>query len=127
MRIPLFLTHRENCRCASVGFLHKTQAAAAAAPCRFCWDNWTVPIRAALPHVVHLPIIQLLGNSAPSHFKSSQLFARLYTEWAVKYSFDGFLLDAEVRLSAVVRIAGFYCTLSLGHAGVKMLTLAATS
>ncbi len=64
---------------------------------RFCWNNWTVPIRAALPDVVHLPIIQLLGNSAPSHFKSPQLFARLYTEWAVKYSFDGFLLDAEVR------------------------------
>jgi len=64
--------------------------------CRFCWNNWTVPIRAALPSVVHLPIIQLLGNNAPLHFKSPQLFAKLYTEWAVKYSFDGFLLDAEV-------------------------------
>ena len=63
----------------------------------FCWNNWTVPIRAALPDAVHLPIIQLLGSSGPAHFKDPQLFAMLYTEWAVKYSFDGFLIDAEAR------------------------------
>jgi hypothetical protein len=63
----------------------------------FCYKNWTLPIKTALPNVIHLPIIQLLGNNGPEHFKSAELFAKLYTEWAVTWGFDGYLIDAEFK------------------------------
>jgi hypothetical protein len=47
--------------------------------------------------VTHLPIIQLLGDNGPEHFKKPELFGRLYVAWAVKYGFDGYLIDAEFK------------------------------
>jgi len=61
----------------------------------FCWTNWTLPIRAAAPHVVHLPIIQLLGDAGPLNFKTPYVFAEKYVAWAVAHNFSGYLLDAE--------------------------------
>ena len=63
----------------------------------FCWNNWTVPIRAAAPHIIHIPIIQMLGNSGPLNFAHPYIFAGKYVDWAVKYEFDGYLLDAEFK------------------------------
>ena len=50
----------------------------------FCYEDWTVPIRTALPHVLQIPIIQMLGGSGPEHFKQPYIFAELYVAWAKK-------------------------------------------
>lgn len=63
----------------------------------FCYRNWTLPIRAAAPHVLHIPIIQMLGNSGPLNFAHPYIFAAKYVEWALAYDFDGYLLDAEFK------------------------------
>ena len=63
----------------------------------FCYNNWTVPIRAAAPHVLHIPIIQMLGNSGPLNFPHPYIVASKYVDWALKYNFDGYLLDAEFK------------------------------
>lgn len=63
----------------------------------FCYNNWTVPIRAAAPHVLHVPIIQMLGNSGPLNFRHPYIVANKYVEWAERYDFDGYLLDAEFK------------------------------
>jgi hypothetical protein len=63
----------------------------------FCYENFTLPIRAAAPHVRHVPIIQMLGNSGPLNFPHPYIFATKYVAWAEEYEFDGYLLDAEFR------------------------------
>jgi hypothetical protein len=63
----------------------------------FCYNNWTLPIRAAAPHIIHIPIIQMLGNSGPLNFPHPYIVAEKYTAWAVKYNFSGYLLDAEFK------------------------------
>lgn len=63
----------------------------------FCYNNWTVPIRTAAPEIYQMPIIQLLGNSGPDNFKHPYIFATLYVNWAIKYNFDGYLIDAEFK------------------------------
>jgi len=63
----------------------------------FCYTNWTLPIRAAAPHVRHVPIIQMLGSSGPVNFPHPYIFAAKYVEWAVEFGFDGYLLDAEFK------------------------------
>ena len=63
----------------------------------FCWDNWTLPIRAAAPHIDHVPIIQLLGDSGPENFVHPFIFAAKYVSWAQAFNFSGFLLDAEFK------------------------------
>ena len=47
--------------------------------------------------MVHLPIIQLLGDNGPAHFESPVLFANLYVGWAQQWGFDGYLIDAEFK------------------------------
>ena len=56
----------------------------------------TLPIRAALPAVLQLPIIQLLGNNGPAHFRTAPLFARLYVEWAEEFGFGGWTLHVSL-------------------------------
>lgn len=63
----------------------------------FCYNNWTLPIREQAPHVLHVPIIQMLGNSGPLNFPHPYIFASKYVAWALKYGFDGYLLDAEFK------------------------------
>ena len=63
----------------------------------FCFENFTLPIRAAAPHVLHFPIIQLLGDSGPLNFRTPYVFAAKYVAWAEAFGFDGFLLDAEFK------------------------------
>jgi hypothetical protein len=63
----------------------------------FCYNNWTLPIRAAAPHVLHIPIIQMLGNAGPLNFAHPYVFAEKYVGWAERWNFDGFLLDAEFK------------------------------
>jgi hypothetical protein len=63
----------------------------------FCYNNWTLPIRAAAPHIEHVPIIQMLGNSGPLNFAHPYIFAAKYVAWAEKYNFSGYLLDAEFK------------------------------
>jgi len=63
----------------------------------FCYRNWTLPIRARAPHVRHVPIIQLLGNSGPLNFEHPYVFAEKYVAWAQQWAFDGYLLDAEFK------------------------------
>jgi hypothetical protein len=63
----------------------------------FCYNNWTLPIRAAAPHIEHVPIIQMLGNSGPLNFAHPYIFAAKYVEWAERYNFSGYLLDAEFK------------------------------
>jgi hypothetical protein len=63
----------------------------------FCYNNWTLPIRAAAPHVLHIPIIQMLGDSGPLNFAHPYIFAEKYVAWAQAYKFDGYLLDAEFK------------------------------
>jgi hypothetical protein len=61
------------------------------------FKNWTYPIKQALGNTVyHLPIIQLLGDNGPSHFKQPYVFTHLYVDWAQQWGFDGYLVDAEV-------------------------------
>ena len=80
--------------CSSPGLV--TNATVLPSP-PFCWDNWTVPIREAAPHVAHVPIIQMLGNSGPSNFKHPYIFAAKYVAWAQSWNFSGYLLDAEFK------------------------------
>jgi hypothetical protein len=63
----------------------------------FCYNNWTLPIRTAAPHILHIPIIQMLGNSGPLNFAHPYIFSSKYVAWAEKYGFDGYLLDAEFK------------------------------
>ena len=63
----------------------------------FCFRNWTLPIRARAPHVQHVPIIQMLGNSGPLNFAHPYVFADKYVQWAMEWGFDGYLLDAEFK------------------------------
>lgn len=64
----------------------------------FCYRNWTLPIRDALgDSVLHIPIIQLLGDSGPLNFKHPYIFAEKYVAWAQQWGFDGYLLDAEFK------------------------------
>lgn len=63
----------------------------------FCYNNWTLPIRAAAPHIDHVPIIQMLGDSGPLNFAHPYIFAAKYVAWAEKYNFSGYLLDAEFK------------------------------
>ena len=63
----------------------------------FCYHNWTLPIRAGAPHVRHVPIIQMLGNSGPLNFPHAAVFAAKYVAWAEAWGFDGYLLDAEFK------------------------------
>lgn len=63
----------------------------------FCYNNWTLPIRAAAPHVSHVPVIQMLGDSGPLNFKHPYIFASKYVAWAIEYGFDGYLIDAEFK------------------------------
>ena len=63
----------------------------------FCLESWTLPIRAAAPHVLQIPIIQMLGASGPENFKHPYIVAAKYAAWAVRNDFDGYLLDAEFK------------------------------
>ena len=63
----------------------------------FCFENWTMPIRAVAPSVLQIPIIQMLGNSGPENFLHPYIVAEKYTAWAVHNGFDGYLLDAEFK------------------------------
>ena len=95
----LFLSHASSWNvahayCSSPGAI--TNATVLPHP-PFCYNNWTVPIRAAAPHVLHVPIIQMLGNSGPLNFKHPYIFASKYVQWALTYDFDGYLLDAEFK------------------------------
>ena len=63
----------------------------------FCYENWTLSIRAAAPHVSHFPIIQLLGDAGPLNFRTPHVFAEKYVAWAAAHDFDGYLLDAEFK------------------------------
>ena len=63
----------------------------------FCYNNWTAPIREQAPHILHVPIIQMLGNSGPLNFPHPYIFASKYVAWAQKWGFDGYLLDAEFK------------------------------
>lgn len=63
----------------------------------FCYKNWTVPIMQRAPHIQHVPIIQMLGNSGPLNFEHPYIFASKYIEWAQTWGFHGYLLDAEFK------------------------------
>eukprot|EP00658_Telonema_sp_P-2_P000715 TRINITY_DN10261_c0_g1_i4.p3 TRINITY_DN10261_c0_g1~~TRINITY_DN10261_c0_g1_i4.p3 ORF type:complete len:118 (-),score=47.51 TRINITY_DN10261_c0_g1_i4:95-448(-) len=39
----------------------------------------------------------MLGNSGPEKFKIPYIFSKLYVDWANKWGFDGYLIDAEFK------------------------------
>ena len=51
----------------------------------FCYKNWTVPIMQRAPHIQHVPIIQMLGNSGPLNFEHPYIFASKYTECVIRF------------------------------------------
>jgi hypothetical protein len=67
----------------------------------FCYNNWTVPIRLAAPHVYHVPII-ILGEKS---FVHPYIFAAKYVQWALQWGFDGYVLDVEFKSDDAALVA----------------------